>query len=100
MRGLLSAYRRSPAGGGLVLVLGAALTVLIVGPKYDQTPAIVVIAVVGVIVAMGLAGARRGRGGEQGDPGGRPPGGEARRGGVGTDRSNGDGPAREGRRRG
>ncbi len=62
MRGLLSAYRRSPAGGGLVLVLAAAVTVLLAGPKQDETPGIVVIAVVVAIVAVQIAGARLGRG--------------------------------------
>jgi len=49
----LAAYRLTPAGGGLLLVLVAALLVLLLGPRHDEAPAFVVIAVVLAIFAVG-----------------------------------------------
>jgi hypothetical protein len=50
--------KRAPTtSGGLILVLGAAVMVLLVGPKHDETPAIVVIAA--VLALLALAGFRR-----------------------------------------
>ena len=34
-----------PGGGALVLVLGAALIVLLLGPRHDEGPAFIVIAI-------------------------------------------------------
>ena len=48
-----------PAGRVLFLVLATAVALLLVGPRHDHTPAIVVIAVVIAIGAVSFA--RRGR---------------------------------------
>jgi hypothetical protein len=45
LRRRLAAYRRTPGGGALVLVLGAALIVLLLGPRHDEGPAFIVIAI-------------------------------------------------------
>jgi hypothetical protein len=52
VRRLFGAYRLSPVGGGVVLVLGAAILVLAVGPQHDQTPAVVVIVVVIALICV------------------------------------------------
>ncbi len=52
MRRLLGTYRTSPIGGGVVLVLAAAILVLAFGPASDETPAIVVIAVIAALVCV------------------------------------------------
>lgn len=54
MRLRRSGGRPTPAGGAMVFVLGAALIVLLVGPHHDETPALVVIAVVLAIFVVGL----------------------------------------------
>jgi hypothetical protein len=56
VRRLARLYRRSPASGGLVLVLGAAILVLLVGPRHDRTAALVVIALT-LLIILGSAGA-------------------------------------------
>jgi len=52
VRRILDAYRLSPTGGGLALALGAAILVLILGPKHDEAPALIVIVVVVAIFAV------------------------------------------------
>jgi hypothetical protein len=52
VRRLLRSYRLSPIGGGVALVLGAAILVLAVGPKHDEAPAFVVIVVVLALVCV------------------------------------------------
>ena len=48
--------QRSPARAGIAIVLAAAAIVLLIGPRHDRVPAIVVIAVALVLLAV-----RRGR---------------------------------------
>jgi hypothetical protein len=64
---LLRAYRLSPVGGGVVLVLGAAILVLAVGPQQDRTPAVVtLVALIALLCVRGAPGWLawvRGRGG-------------------------------------
>jgi hypothetical protein len=51
--------RLTPGASGLLLVLAAAVTVLVVGPAHDEAPALIVIAVALAILVIGLlAGAR------------------------------------------
>ena len=52
MRRLLHAYRLSPVAGAVILVMAAAILVLTIGPKDDETPAFVVIAVVLAVVCV------------------------------------------------
>lgn len=59
MRARLGSFLLTPAGGGLILVLAAAVVVLLVGPRHDQTPAFVVIA---VVLALALVRGVTGRG--------------------------------------
>ena len=54
MRRALRAYRLSPIGGAVVLVLAAAILILAVGPKQDEVPAFVVIAVVVTLICVRL----------------------------------------------
>jgi uncharacterized protein with von Willebrand factor type A (vWA) domain len=42
----------SPVGGGVALVLGAAILVLAVGPANDRTPALVVIVAVLAVICV------------------------------------------------
>jgi hypothetical protein len=42
----LAAYRLTPAGGGLLFILGAAVIVLAIGPRHDEGPAFIVIVLV------------------------------------------------------
>jgi hypothetical protein len=49
VRRLLNAYRLTPVGGAMVFVLLAAVLVLLLGPRHDEGPAFVVIAVVAAI---------------------------------------------------
>jgi hypothetical protein len=58
VRRLLDTYRLSPAGGGLALLLGAAILVLILGPKHDEAPALIVIVVVVAMFAVQAGGSR------------------------------------------
>ncbi len=51
--------RASAAGAAMVLILAAAIVLLAVGPRHDRTPALVVIAVVGVMLVLRRAGSRR-----------------------------------------
>lgn len=53
MRRRLAAYRLTPAGGGLLFVLGAALIVLLIGPHHDEGPAFIVIVIVLAILVVG-----------------------------------------------
>ncbi len=59
MRERLANFRLTPAGGGLVLVLGAAVAVLVVGPSGEQVPAIVVIVIVAMMLLVQPGGTRR-----------------------------------------
>ena len=52
MRRLLRVYRTSPVGGGVVLVLAAAVLVLAFGSGESETPAWVVIAVVIALICL------------------------------------------------
>jgi hypothetical protein len=55
---ILDTYRLSPVGGGLVLLLGAAILVLIVGPGHDEAPALIVIVIVVAVFAVQGGGSR------------------------------------------
>lgn len=46
MKGRLAAYRLTPSGGALLFILGAAVIVLVLGPRHDEGPAFIVIAIV------------------------------------------------------
>ena len=62
MKSRLAAYRLTPAGGALLFVLGAALIVLVIGPRHDEGPAFIVIAIVLAMLLLGIsrtAGRRR-----------------------------------------
>ncbi len=61
MRRLLGAYRMSPIGGGVALVLAAAILVLAFGPATDETAAIVVIAVIAAVVCLRVLSPSRAR---------------------------------------
>lgn len=63
MRRALRAYRLSPIGGAVVLVLAAAILILAVGPKQDEVPAFVVIAVVIALICVRLTPTWFGRAG-------------------------------------
>jgi hypothetical protein len=52
----------TPAGGAVVFVLVAAVLVLVLGPRRDETPAFVVIAVVVAIWVISAAGMSAGGG--------------------------------------
>lgn len=58
MKQRLRGFRLSPAGGGLVLVLAAAVAVLAVGPYDEQVPAIIVIAIVVLVLVAQPGGSR------------------------------------------
>src|SRR5271166_1962429 len=62
MRAPSRSARMTPAGGGLIIVLAAALVVLAVGPGHDQLPAVVVIAAGAAIFAIPRVGSRIARG--------------------------------------
>jgi hypothetical protein len=51
----LAAYRLTPAGSGLLFVLGAALIVLLIGPHHDEGPAFIIIAIVLFMLVLGAA---------------------------------------------
>ena len=53
MRRRPSAYRLTPAGGAMIFILGAAVIVLLLGPRYDEAPAFIVIVVVLAIFVVG-----------------------------------------------
>jgi threonine/homoserine efflux transporter RhtA len=55
VRRLLRAYRTSPIGGGVALVLVAAILVLAFGSRQSETAAWVVIAVIVAIVCLRAA---------------------------------------------
>jgi hypothetical protein len=55
---ILDTYRLSPAGGGLALLLGAAILVLVIGPKHDRAPALIVIVIVVAVFAVQGGGSR------------------------------------------
>jgi hypothetical protein len=52
VRRLLGSYRLTPAGGALIFVLAVAVVVLLLGPRHEEAPAFVVIAVVIAILAV------------------------------------------------
>lgn len=53
MRHRLSSYRVAPAGGAMLMLLIAAVALLLLGPKHDEVPAFVVIAVILAIFVVG-----------------------------------------------
>jgi hypothetical protein len=53
MKRWLGSYSLTPAGGAMLFVLIAAIAVLGLGPKHDEVPAFVVIAVVLAMFAIG-----------------------------------------------
>lgn len=58
MKRILDTYRLSRAGGGLALLLGAAILVLVIGPRHDQAPALIVIVLVVAMFAVQGGGSR------------------------------------------
>jgi len=53
VRRRLAAYRLTAAGGALLFILGAAVIVLLRGPRHDEGPALIVIVLVLFAFLMG-----------------------------------------------
>jgi hypothetical protein len=53
MKRWLGSYSLTPAGGAMLFLLIAAVAVLLLGPKHEEAPAFVVIAVVLAMFVMG-----------------------------------------------
>ncbi len=53
MRRRISVYRITPAGGAMAMLLVAAATLVLFGPKHDEVPALVVIVAVFAIFVVG-----------------------------------------------
>jgi hypothetical protein len=58
VRGRLRGRGPTPVGGGMLLVLVAAVAVLIAGPQGDRTPAIVVLVVMALLLVVRPGGTR------------------------------------------
>jgi hypothetical protein len=64
VRRLIGSYRMNGSGSAMVFVLTAALLVLILGPRHDRAPALVVLAILIAMVGV-RAGTMRINGGLQ-----------------------------------
>ena len=54
MKHRLGAHHLTAAGGALLFVLGAAVIVLLLGPRHDERPAFIVIAIVLTMIVLKL----------------------------------------------